>query len=202
MRTWTRAFLPPGTAPLTSMRFCSASMRTSLRFLTVTRSSVHVQALADARGVGALADGARAALVAGAVGHGAAGEVPALDGALEALALGGADDVDGLDVGEVGDGDHVTGLVLLTVLDANLAQVAHRLDALLGEVTGHGLVDVLGGDVSEADLDGVVAVGRLRLDLRDGAGASLDDGDGHDVVVLVPDLRHPKLAAKDRADPG
>ena len=142
-----------------------------------------------------------------------AGEVPALDGALEALALGGADDVDGLDVGEVGDGDDVTGLVLLAVLDADLAEVAHRLDAGGLEVAGHGLVDVLVGDVSEADLDGVVAVGRLRLDLRDGAGASLDDGDGHDVVVLVlddgdghdvvvlvPDLRHPKLAAKDRAD--
>ena len=119
---------------------------------------------------------------------------------LEALALGGADDVDGLDVGEVSDGHDVAGLVLLAVLDADLAQVAHRLDAGGLEVAGHGLVDVLGGDASEADLNGVVAVGRLRLDLRDSAGASLDDGDGHDVVVLVPDLRHPKLAAKDRAD--
>lgn len=166
----------------------------------VAHVAVHVQALADAGGVGALADGTRLALVAAAVGHGATGEVPALDGALEALALGGADDVDGLDVSEVSDGHDVAGVVLLAVLDADLAQEAHRLDAGLGEVTSHGLVDVLGGDVSEADLDGVVAVGRLRLDLRDGAGASLDDGDGHDVVVLVPNLRHSELAAKDGAD--
>ena len=59
---------------------------------------------------------------------------------------------------------------------------------------------MLGLDVSEANLDGVVAVGRLRLHLRDGAGASLDDGDGDDVVVLIPHLRHSELAAKNRAD--
>lgn len=166
----------------------------------VAHVAVHVQALADAGGIGALTDGTRLALVAAAVGHGAAGEVPALDGALEALALGGAGDVDGLDVGEISDGDDVAALVLLAVLDANLAEEAHRLDAGLGEVARHRLVHVLGSDVSEADLDGVVAVGRLRLHLRDGAGAGLDDGDGDDVVVLIPHLRHTELAAKDRAD--
>ena len=160
----------------------------------------HVQALADACGIGALTDGARLALVAGAVGHGPAAEVPTLDGALEALALGGADDVDCLDVGKVGNGHLIASGVLAGVVNADLAQVAHRLDALGGKVASERLVDVLGGDVTKADLDGLVAVGSLGLDLRHRAGASLNDGDGHDVVVGVPHLSHPELTAENRVD--
>lgn len=74
------------------------------------------------------------------------------------LPLGGAGDVNVLDLGEVGDGHDVAHLVLLAVGDADLAQVAHGLDAGLGEVTRHGLVDVLGLDAAEADLNGVIAV--------------------------------------------
>jgi hypothetical protein len=57
----------------------------------------------------------------------------------------------------------VAAVELLAVLDADLAQVAHGLHASLGEVTCHGLVDVLLLDVTKADLDGVIAVGRLGL---------------------------------------
>ena len=67
-------------------------------------------------------------------------------------------------------------------------------------MTSHGLVHVLGLDVAEADLDGVVAVGRLSFNLRDGAGASLDDRDGDDVIVLVPNLGHADLAAENHVD--
>ena len=67
-------------------------------------------------------------------------------------------------------------------------------------MTSHGLVHVLGLDVAETDLDGVIAVGCLSFNLRDSAGASLDDRDGNDVVVLVPNLGHANLAAENHAD--
>ena len=63
-----------------------------------------------------------------------------------------------------------------------------------------GLCHVLGLDAAETNLDGIVAVGRLSFNLRDGAGASLDDRDGDDVVVLVPHLGHTDLAAENHAD--
>ena len=66
------------------------------------------------------------------------------------------------DLGERGHGLLVADLVLGGVLDAHLAQVAHRLDALLGEMASHGLVDLLGLDGAEAQLNGLVAVGGLR----------------------------------------
>ena len=67
-------------------------------------------------------------------------------------------------------------------------------------MTSHGLVHVLGLDVAETDLDGVIAVGCLSFNLRDSAGASLDDRDGNDVIVLVPNLGHANLAAENHAD--
>ena len=60
--------------------------------------------------------------------------------------------------------------VLLAVLDADLTKVTDGLDASLSEVTSHGLVHVLGLDVAETDLDGVIAVGCLSFNLRDSAG--------------------------------
>ena len=160
----------------------------------------HLDALEDAGRVGALADGAGVTLNVGTVGHGAAVLIPALDATLEALTLGGADDVDLGDVLEIGDGDDVADLVLLAILDADLTKVTDGLDASLSKVTSHGLIHVLGLDVAEADLDGVVAVGRLSFNLRDGAGASLDDRDGDDVIVLVPNLGHADLAAENHVD--
>ena len=88
----------------------------------------------------------------GTVGHGAAVLIPALDATLEALTLGGADDVDLGDVLEIGDGDDVADLVLLAILDADLTKVTDGLDASLSKVTSHGLIHVLGLDVAEADL--------------------------------------------------
>ena len=83
---------------------------------------------------------------------------------LEALTLGGTDDVDLSDIGEVCDGDDVANRCAPRQnVNANLAKVTNRLDAGLGKVTSHGLVDVLGLDIAETDLDGIVAVGRRQI---------------------------------------
>ena len=90
--------------------------------------------------------------------------------------------------------------MLLAGGNADLAEIAHGLDAGLGEVTRHGLVDARLLDLTEANLDGVVAVGGNGLDLRNDAGAGLNDRNGDDVIVLVKHLGHPDLAAEDGAD--
>ena len=54
------------------------------------------------------------------------------------------------------------------------------------------------GDRLERELDGLVAVGRLRAHRDDGAGPRLDHGDGVDVPgLLVEDLGHAELPAED-----
>lgn len=159
----------------------------------VTHVTGHLDALEDARRIGALTDRTGVTLEVRTMRHRTAALTPALDATLEALTLGGADDVDLLDISEISDGNDLADLVLLAVLDADLTKEADRLDASLGEVTSHGLVHVLGLDVAETDLDGVIAVGCLSFNLRDSAGASLDDRDGNDVVVLVPNLVMPIL---------
>ncbi len=151
----------------------------------VTHVTGHLDALEDARRIGALTDRTGVTLEVRTMRHRTAALTPALDATLEALTLGGTDDVDLLDISEISDGDDLADLVLLAVLDADLTKEADRLDASLGEVTSHGLVHVLGLDVAETDLDGVIAVGCLSFNLRDSAGASLDDRDGNDVIVLV-----------------
>ena len=84
----------------------------------------------------------------------------------------------------------------LVVLDADLAEVTTRCNALLGEVTAHGLVDLLGLDLAEAQLHGLVAVGGLRLDLAHRVRLSLDHGHGDELVLLVEDLGHADLLTK------
>jgi hypothetical protein len=74
--------------------------------------------------------------------------------------------------------------------------VLARSDAGLLEVTGGRLGDLLRLDRSEAELDGVVAVGVRRADLGHDTRAGLDDGHGDDAVVLVPELGHPELGAQ------
>ena len=123
-----------------------------------------------------------------------------LDDTGEALALAHASDVDLDNVFESRDRDGLADGMLGSILDAHLAQGAHRSDARLVEVALHGLVDFLFLDVTETDLDGLVAVGLGGLYLRDNAGAGLDDRDGDDVVIFSPDLSHTQLAAENRID--
>ena len=86
----TRPFFGPGTAPLTSSRFRSASTSWTTRPTCVhalaAHPAGHLHALEDARRRRRRADRARLADVVRAVRHRAAREVVALDRALEALA--------------------------------------------------------------------------------------------------------------------
>jgi hypothetical protein len=75
--------------------------------------------------------------------HRTAGEVPALDGALEALALGGAGDVDGLDVCEVLNGDLVAAAVLLAASSTRTSRRKRMGSTPAGEVTSMGLLTCL-----------------------------------------------------------
>ena len=50
--------------------------------------------------------------------------------------------------------------------------------------------------VTEAELDGVVAVGLFRLHLENGAGTCLNDGYRDRVALAVEDLGHAQLATE------
>ena len=116
--------------------------------------------------------------------------VVALDDALEAAALDGADDVDHLAGGEVLDGDDVADLGLRGAGLADLMEMGVGSDARLAEVAdlaGRHAALLLG---TEGDLDGVVAILVDGLYLRYRAGTRLDDRDRDEVVLRVIDLGH------------
>src|SRR3954452_12070414 len=146
---------------------------------------------------GGRADRARGANVVRTVGLGAAAEVVALDRALEALALGGAGDLDLLPHLERLDRDglphgQLAGLV------AELLDLAVRAGVGLLEVAELGLGDVLLLAGVERELDGLVAVALVRADAGDRAGAGLEHGDALDGAVLEEDLGHAELLGEDR----
>ena len=66
-----------------------------------------------------------------------------------------------------------------------------RRNVRLGEVAGHRLVDLGSLDeVDVADLRGFVAILRQRLELRDHARTSLQNGHRVNITAVVEDLRH------------
>src|SRR5690606_9934251 len=129
-----------------------------------------------ARGL-ALADRAgRAVRQRVAVRRVAHAEVPALDRALEALALGHALDVDQLaDLENVGL-DLAADFEVADLVggDAQLPQAAAGLDLGLGQVAGLGLGEQRGAAHAGGDLHGAVAVGLDGLDLGDAVGRGFD----------------------------
>src|SRR4029079_3038215 len=157
-------------------------------------------ALEHAAGEGRRADGAGRAVEHRSVRGRASAEVVALDHALEALALAGADDVDGVTRLEDLDRDLVADLGLVAVLQAQLAQHLHRrqVAARRLEVAGLGLGHLLDLAVlDQAELHRLVAVCHLAragvagllvlagrgahgfaLALHHDAGTGLDDGGG------------------------
>src|SRR3954451_3750591 len=143
------------------------------------------------------ADRARRADVVRAVRHGAAGEVVALDGALEALALRGAGDLEllagleGLDRHGLADGQ-LAGLV------AELDDVLHRRGVGLAQVAELALGEVLLAHRAERELDGLVAVAVERADAGHGTGPGLEHRDALDAPVLEEELRHAELLGEDR----
>src|SRR3954469_2805505 len=133
----------------------------------------HVARAADsfehARGRRRRADRARRAHVVRAVAGRAAGEVVALDRALEALALGDARDLDLL-AGLEGGGGHGVADGQLAGLVAELDEMLHRRGVGLAQVAELGLREVLLLHGTECELDGLVAVTLQRADARDRAG--------------------------------
>src|SRR5688572_6351797 len=124
-------------------------------------------------------------------------EVPALDRALEALALGDALDVDDLaDFEDVGL-DFAAHLEVadLVGLDAQLPQATAGFDLGLGEVTCFRLVDQRGALDADGDLHGAVAVGLDRLHLGDAVRGGFDQGHRNGLAVLGEHAAHAGLAA-------
>src|SRR4051794_22061967 len=172
-------------------------LEAALRDALVAHLARPADALEHARGVGGGADGARRAHVVRAVADGAAGEVVALDGALEALALRDAGDLDlvagleGLDRDGLPDGE-LAGLV------AEFDQVLHRRCVGLAQGAELGLGQVLLARRAERELGGLVAVAVERADARDGTGPGLEHGDALDAPVVEEQLGHPELLGEDR----
>src|SRR5215218_731399 len=168
-----------------------------LRAALVAHLARPADALEDARGGRGLADRARRAHVVRAVADGAAGEVVALDGSGEALALRDSGDLDRLALLEdVGDLDLRADVEVGTRV-AELDQAAQRRGVGLLEVAELGAREALLADVAVGELDRVVAVAIGGALAGDPAGAGLDDGHALDVAVLgVEDLRHAQLASQ------
>src|SRR3954469_8546613 len=172
-------------------------LEAALRDALVAHLARPADALEHARGVGGGADRTRRAHVVRAVAHGAAGEVVALDRALEALALRDAGDLDllagleGLDRDGLTDGQ-LAGLV------AELDDVLHRRRVGLAQMPELGLGDVLLAYRAERELDGLVAVAVERADPGDGTRAGLEHRDALDAPGLEEQLGHPELLGEDR----
>src|SRR5262249_36323432 len=126
-----------------------------------------------------------------------AAEVVQLDGALEALALAGADDVHHLARLEQRAGERLAGLALAH-RPAHLAQVALGRDAGLGEMALERLGHELGPDGAEAQLQGLVALAVLAAQGDHGVGPEVEHGDRHALAVGQPRLGHPALGADER----
>src|SRR4051795_5212250 len=151
-------------------------LEAALRDALVAHLARAAQALEHARRVGGGADGARRPHVVRAVRHGAAGEVVALDRALEALALRGPGDLHLVAGREGVGGDGVADLELAGLV-AELGQVAHRRRVGLAQVTELGLVQGLLARGAEGELDGLVAVAIGRADAGHRTWAGLEHGD-------------------------
>ena len=144
------------------------------------------------------ADRARGAHVVRAVGLGAAGEVVALDRALEALALGGAGDLD------LSGRPRTPRPSRSRRPCSSPASSRNSTRCFIGGASAFlrwpssGLGEVLLLRRAERELDGLVAVALERADRGDRAGAGLEHGDALDAAVLQEELGHPELLGEDR----
>ena len=120
-----------------------------------------------------------------------------LDGALEALALGDAGELDLLTYLEGFDGDGVTHGQLARLV-AELHDVLHGRSAGLLEVAELGTREALLLGGAEGELDGLVAVDVVGAHGRDRAWPGLEHRDALDGPVLHEALGHPQLLGKDR----
>src|SRR3954453_3663980 len=162
-------------------------LEAALRDARVAHLARPADALEHARGVGGGADRTRRAHVVRAVAHGAAGGVVALDGALEALALRDARDLDllagleGLDRDGLADGQ-LAGLV------AELDEVLHRRRVGLAQMAELGLRQVVLLCRPERELHRPAARALDRADAGPRTGARLEHGDALDIALVGEDL--------------
>src|SRR5262249_4395456 len=136
------------------------------------------------------------AQVVRAVGLRAGGEFVALDRPLEALALAGAGDLDGLADLEGVDGHGVADLQLARLV-AELAQRAHGRRVDLLEMTEQRLVERFLAHGAEPELNSFIAVRIVGADRRHVAGAGLQHGDSLDLAVVEESLGHAELLGED-----
>src|SRR3954452_21405666 len=172
-------------------------LEAALRDALVAHLARPADALEDARGIRGGADGARRAHVVRAVADGAAGEVVALDRALEALALRDAGDLDRLAGLERLDCDGLPDRQLAGLV-AELDDVLHRRRVGLAQVAELGLGQVLLARGAERELDGLVAAAVERADAGHRPRARLEHRDALDAPVLEEELRHSELLGEDR----
>src|SRR5690606_23986997 len=83
-----------------------------------------------------------------------------------------------------------------SIRGADLGEVATRGHAGGLEVGRGRLVDLAGVDLPVGDLNRVVAVLLGGPNLGDHVRSNLDDGDGNELAVLVPDLGHAELGTQ------
>ena len=129
--------------------------------------------------------------VALAVRLGAASETVPADDALEPASLCRGDDVDQLTGAELGNVEPLAALVRRDVRRRELAQVAEVTDVL--QVPARRPVGLLG--LAEAELDGLIAVGRCRLELGDDARPDLQDRHRHKPALPTKVVGHAYFSA-------
>src|SRR5699024_1040948 len=119
----------------------------------------------------------------------------ALDDALVALALGDAGHTHRVASGEAVRLDDIAHIQAGYILETELAEGLLEGHVRLLEVARGCLVNLLGGNLAEAQLNSLIAVTLDSLFLHDGAGACLDDGHRDDLAVFVKQLGHTDLFA-------
>ena len=121
----------------------------------------------------------------------------AFDRAGEALAEGAASDVDFLSRLEHRHGQFLTELQRseLGRIDAEFPQHARRSDPRLGEMPGERLGGARGLARPEPDLDGGIAVGLGRLELRHTVGGGFEHGHRDGLAIFGENPSHAHLAS-------
>src|SRR5579875_2051021 len=126
------------------------------------------------------------------VGLGAAAKTMPAHDAGEAAALGDRRHVDEIAGLKQVRADALAHRDLADVIDLELAQVTHVLQAL--QVAALRLIEPL--DLPKPELHGLIAVVLDRLNLRDQARPCFDNRDGGDGAVVLEALEHAELAAQ------
>ena len=160
------------------------------RAANLTHVAGHLAALVNMAGSLAAADGTWTAVHHVAVRLGLSVEVVALHYALEAAALGRANDIDHLAFREFRNGDYIAELKFGSVFNAKFCKLAEGFGTRFLEVPELGFGHALCLLRSEADLYGLVAVALGCFYLRDRAWTCLYHSHGDESVCSVVHLGH------------